>query len=97
MDEIISLILEKVKSEALTVDEGTILIKAFMEQSQGGKGKAKGETKWEHFEGTFETQAKKFMSDLLDEQNFNDFIELGDQFQQNIKKTLQDWLDRGNT
>ncbi len=97
MREIIRLLLEKVKSEALTVDEGVILLEAFIEQTQGNRDKTKGETKWDHFEDSFESKAKKFMWDLMDEENLNDWTELGDQFHRNIKKTLNDWLNKEST
>ncbi len=95
MKEVLIMILEKVKSDALSVEEGVMLIEALVEkQSKEKKSHKNGgiKEKWENFESQMDEKVR----DIFSKVNINSVVldEIGEKISNKVKKNLKDLFEK---
>ncbi|MDH5681853.1 MAG: hypothetical protein OEZ36_09710 [Spirochaetota bacterium] len=95
MKEVIQLVLEKVKSGALTVDEGSLILEKMMSLHSAKKSTKKGpcETVEAIIEPGFEKQLKDVFSRIFNEESLSEWEKVSDKMGERLKEKFRDWVN----
>lgn len=95
LHDILILILEKVKSNALSPEEGVVLIEKLYEKASSSSqscGQSQGERFYYH--SPLGDQAKEILLQILNADDKTNWNDLAEKINQTLKQTLNDWLNK---